>query len=606
MDSRIIGELDRALELCRNSILENNSSSKERAQIESKLMGFDRIIRPLMYQIYYKYGGMWTAQQAFEEAKKLLQVSYSKSDSETYAKYFLHRWNAFTKGLEQKQLFPNVNNAGKSLGALRAISILPPMSVKASDKVHVNFIHSLAENSQHVDQLAQQMSLLYDFNNIKTRKFDATNRHATITANGVVLPGTFMHPLFVALGAIKVEGLNRRLFESDTARVVSNRIKGGYRGTLRGLADKELYFDMTTLPNNKFCSQNQMDDMHKRAMIHTLLKNEVNALRTGNMFHSSHRLLSALHQCQQSKLQAFRPDNAVDMLYKVCNALSFYPTTVSTLPQFVHPSAPIPQGVMKRVPFLRVMLPRAGDSRFQNFADNRNDDGKYDSIDGITGSNANPVYSLKPDKFGKISWVYTPWGAVHTNHMKILDSRTLMFVVDRRLNVLGHIPTPFNQITGLTHMYPYADIYKVNDSLVNAKDEIEVGFKGTKYKLRSAVSLEVKDGLSVGYKAYVNVGAAAVVGAVEDKTIEELTTRAEKAEIELAAELLEEAINKQYIKFQALQDSKSGGSGLEWHKYDPNKLNNGSGGKFFADATNFASIKNDLAKNGIVFIYEKA
>lgn len=510
MDAQIVRELDKALESCQGNVLENVKNKKEEENVRQKLQSFDSIIRPVMYQLYYKYGGIWTNQRAYDEARKLFEVSYGKADAKSYAKYFRYRWGAFMKGLQDSNLYPKkVNKVGKELGALKPVSVLPPMPRNASDKVHINYIHTLAKNSVYVDQIAQKMLYMYDFDNIKDRTVDLTTRRPSVllpdkTGIPTFQPNLFMHPLFVALGATQITNLNRRILMSDMARVVSNRIKGGYEGTLRSVADQELYYDLTTLPNNKFCSRNQMDDMYKRSFIHTLLKNEISAMRTGDLHHSSHRIIHALRACQQTPLQTFKPDNAVDMLYKISNALSYYPTTVSTLPRFAYPGGPIPQGRTDRVPFLRVMLPQPHDPRFERLAENWRDDKLVDN--GLGGGDTRPVYSLKPDKVGKVNWVHTPNGIIHKNQMKIVDSRTLMFVVDRRASVFGHIPNPLRPLDGVVNPYPYADIYRVNKGLVNVEPMMEVGFNGDEYVLKSAVALELggnDNQFSVGYKAYV-------------------------------------------------------------------------------------------------------
>lgn len=502
--------VEKVLSKYRNDILVNTKDNIEDAQ--NKLMELDNAIKPVLLDMYYKKGGEYTMDRAYRRALRIFNANKdTKSRAEKLAQYLKVRWAAFKEGLTGNELFRReVNETGKALGELKPVTTEPAVQVSKADQPFANIIHNIARQSMTSNLAAQYFDQNYNIDNLLNTKYDP-NVHSggqVMQPNFVaplVLPKQFMHPLIVLLGAIKDTELNRRFVRSDLARIVSNKLRGSLAGTLRTLPDAELYHDLTQLKIDNFCSQTQMEDLAKRCNIHRHLKNEITALRSGLLTHGSYHFMNALRSCQQSPLQSFRPDNAVEMLYKVVNALAFYPTVVQELPNFVQPNAPIPFGEARRVPFLRVTLPRPGDNRFLDLATN-----KAKVLADGTVSPA-PEYSILPDKVGKNSWVQTPWHTIHNSTMKIVDSRALIFVVDRRLPHVTTFRSPFETPEGVNkvrQLMTYADSYPINTSKIADQPMVELKFlKNKKFKLTAFLALNKvpMEGMDVssGYKTYV-------------------------------------------------------------------------------------------------------
>lgn len=589
--------LERTLSKIRNEIVVQDGGNKK--QLLKDLIMWDNSILPVMMSLYMKYGGTYDEERAYRKALELFKSKKAtRGNADNLAKYLRVRWAAFRQGLRGDHIFaPATNDIGEKIGALQPPMMRPAVKLSAEDKPHADYIHKLAAGTYHVNLASEYYHQTYDFDELCKKTYDPTAQHG----GQVYLPGftvpiatphQFVHPLIVALGALKDTEIDRRLVQSDIARIVSHKLKGGAHAALRTRADVELYHDLTMLPIDKFCARSHMEDLKKRANIHMHFKNEVNALRSGNLAHSSWPLIRALQTCQNSSILSFRPDSAVDMIYKLFNATAFYPTVVQQLPNFVHPGGPIPYGAQKRVPFLRVMLPQEGDTRFEELADNWNKKDPTTPLDvdyvGDVGSTtttpyADLMYAMKPDKLGKVNWIQTPWQAIHNSQMRVADSRVLVFVVDRRKQFMAKPAFTPMSFDDLDKKVSYADVYEVNETKVNVKNEITLSWiTNGKYELRSCLALEVDgDSKSCGYKAYVR----------------------EKTKPKPSAVTV-------------------GGSVLtppkEWREYSPKTLmqtnnpddffkqrtNNSTTGTTPQNLTN-TNVVDTMRKNGIVFVYEK-
>ena len=462
-----ISDIELILEKCRSSILQNEDEDRYDS-VKARLLDLDGTIKPLIQQLYYKYGYLWTNQRIYEEALKIFKLSFPADKAKAYAKYFRYRWGMFVDHTKRSNKYAEV------LGRIRPVTVVTPthLSLNYTESKYTQSIHDLAKRSVNV------APYVYHFETIRKTRYELNQVQADRRVN------MFMHPLLVALGSLRSRGFENRLVRTDVARVVSNQL---LRKPIRTKPDGNLYHDLTTLPVANLCSMSQMEDLYKRAVIHTLLKNEIHMFRTGDVKHSSQDFIDAVLDCNSKKtshatlLQASEPqDNPVDMIRKITNALCFYPTVISRTGTNVGSLVRT-----YRVPYLNVTLPRPGDTRYHAIAE------KF--------VNGEPVYPLTPDrvhlanpKFSKVQ------------QMRIEASDALIFVVDRRIREHVHAPSPFDK--------PTRKPFKVNTSKVHVPETISIGVKKTKYRLAAVVALE-NEAVFSGYVAYLN-SATAVSGEV--------------------------------------------------------------------------------------------
>lgn len=507
----------------RSAVLQSIQDDTERMKTDEELRRLDRIVQPLMLQMYHQHGGDYTDQRAHDEALRHFRANADTAKTaEALARYLQVRWAAYRNGLKSPDMFrPAANEIGKNIGAMipmRTERSKLADSLTPDDQKYVNQIHLIARQNQRVNPLALHMQRLFSKDNMVNFQYSpAQTSVQVLQSSGVplTLSRTFMHPLVVLLGAVENKQLNRRLIEADLARVVSGQLNGAPQAALRTQADRELWYDMT---HNKkitnFCSPSLVQDMVRRCNIQRFTKSNITAFRSGMFSYGSYDFIEALRTCRQSPLDNFVPDHAVDMLYKITNSLALYPTVVQTLPNHVMPNQPIPMGEATRVPFLRVMLPRPGDNRYLDLADNwcprehtlrKLVNGKLPQSSAVVQE---PVYSLLPDRIGKRAWVQTPWNTIQNSTMKIIDSRALLLVPDRRLPPVGGTSLPFQTPEQQTMLY--MDSYRINRSKVNVLDEITLELnENKKLNLAGFLALEhtkpkgSKHEYSCGYRTYI-------------------------------------------------------------------------------------------------------
>lgn len=140
----------------------------------------------------------------------------------------------------------------------------------------------------------------------------------------------FIHPVLVALGAIKVNSIDQRFLLSNMASIIANKVKNPDNTGLATRPDYALFYDMTSDPNSDVaCDDNVWADLEKRCDIQAVTRYMINNLRNGVVYDVRNmKLINELNSCRMSMADApyllgFQDEGAV--VRRVFRALSFRP-----------------------------------------------------------------------------------------------------------------------------------------------------------------------------------------------------------------------------------------------------------------------------------------
>lgn len=441
---RYADALDAALARARGNVLiRTDAHLKNDNMTEARLRTLDRMIRPSLLQIACTMG---TVKQPVVE--KILRRWFARDHAPDVVpglvRYGLYRWRLFRAGtvdLNQNVAAADTNDIGRLLGPLvrPTIQVANPSLADLASK-----LRPLVDESQW---LARQHRFGYRFRDLRDLRF-YHDRGDVGTIVGV-------DPLVVAMAAVPMRALVSRGLVASTARVVSAVAQGQapdrpmvnprVRTAIRGPADARLYWDLTHLPGLMMAGSNVSDDLLQRSMVHLALQHQMHAVRTANLYRSSEPLLRELREMNRWAGTRQAVPNCCQQYRCIARCLAFRPTTIKRMRRDET------DGRLSRTSHVWTPLPIPGDTRFPGGATRT-----------ATGE---PVYPMLPRL-----------GTNSDETVRVHDSTLLTFLVDR--------------IHPRQRRFPGR---RINRSLVDVRETIEVGFSKTRYRLRSVVAVVPSD-----------------------------------------------------------------------------------------------------------------
>jgi hypothetical protein len=275
-------------------------------------------------QKQYNVSGETSLNVLMKKAKKYAQKFNVKPDEVKYFK--IH----YDSSLKQKGVVTNdySNDVAKQLGSLQPGFVTEgnTLQVDDKDKHHLEKIFTI-----HAATKMDYGTAYYHYNSYTHLAPHVMNTRFNPFAPGHSLNiNNFIHPVLVALGAIKVNSIDQRFLLSNMASLISNKVKSPENTGLATRPDYSLFYDMTSDPNSDVaCDNNVWADLEKRCDIQACSRYMINSLRNGNVYDVRNmKLITELNSCRMSVADApyllgFQDEGAV--VRRLFRAMSFRP-----------------------------------------------------------------------------------------------------------------------------------------------------------------------------------------------------------------------------------------------------------------------------------------